>query len=259
MGNKSFIFLPGDVTIDAVNAIKVALTKFKPTKLRHNSAHAIQQIRRSINSAAPTVLRTRIPISPKKWRPRNYLRPMLYETKENKMERIRRELLDAGMTFYGLLKSETKVLHKLLHPNEHIEAVVYGHHHSSLVMLVATNERILFVDKKIMALYLDEVSYEVISGIEFEIHLLFATIVLHTPVKNYDIHYANLHCAENFARHIEAHRLQREDNESQEAAVAAQIEDEIKRRLEPTDDLAGYYWLPLDEEEERPRPVPETS
>jgi hypothetical protein len=161
-------------------------------------------------------------------------------------------MLDAGVSTYGLLKSETRILPKLLHPDEHIEAVIYGQHQSSSAMLVATDERIIFIDKKPMAVFLDEVSYEVVSGLEFDIHLLFASVILHTPVRNYDFRYVNLRCAEKFARHMEKHRMAREHKGDREP-VAQVISPELgtlRRKAEREfEDMAGYYWLPIDEEE----------
>lgn len=184
------------------------------------------------------------------------IRPTIYyrsgpEAPDRKTKRIRSELIRAGATPYGLLKAESRYLPKVLHDGEHVEAVIYGQHISSSAMLAATDERIIYLDKKPMVEVFDELSYEVISGIEFDIHTFFATIVLHTPVKNYDFKCVNLRCAEKFARHIEKHRLKREPKET--------VPAEILPRARPAslglgdsrglDALAGYYWLPGDEEE----------
>ena len=170
-----------------------------------------------------------------------------YEDRMLKSRRIKRELLDAGVTFYGLLKAESRYLPKILHDNEHIEAVIYGQHNASSAMLIATDERIIYLDKKPMVEMFDEISYEVISGIEFDIHTFFGSVVLHTPVKNYYFRYVNLRCAEKFARHIEKHRLEREPKADQPVI-------EVKQINQPSEnpkwtDMAGYYWLPTDEEE----------
>ncbi len=174
------------------------------------------------------------------------------ETPIVKAKRVKREMLDAGVSIYGLLKAESRYLPKILHDNEHIEAVIYGQHNSSSAMMIATDERIVYLDKKPTVVMFDEVSYEVISGIEFDIHTLFATIVLHTPVRNYEFRFVNMHCAENFARHIEKHRLEREPKErdpvvevlSRKTVASVQDSHELN-------DMSGYYWLPTDEEERR--------
>jgi hypothetical protein len=175
----------------------------------------------------------------------NYTEPIDYESPADKVRRVRRELVDAGITSYGLLKGESRVIHRVLHADEHIEAIVYGQHHSSSVMLAATSERIIFLDKKPMALFLDEVSYEVVSGIEFGIHMLFASLTLHTPVKNYDIKYANLRCAQSFAKHIESHRLHRDAPKPAETKQVLKIPNKI------SDFMACYYLLPTGEDEKQ--------
>jgi hypothetical protein len=118
-----------------------------------------------------------------------------------------------------------------------------------------------------MSMLFDELSYEVISGIEFDIYTLFATIVLHTPVKNYDITMANLHCAEKFARYIESQRLEREQVEEEKERPIVEVLPSRPKMLDPAnpadpeakgeypmelkEDMAGYYWLPTEEEERR--------
>jgi Bacterial PH domain len=181
-----------------------------------------------------------------------YINPTAYESPKTKTRRLKRELLDAGVTVYGLLKAESRYLPKIMHDNEHIEAVIYGQHHSSSAMMIATDERIVYLDKKPMVEMFDEVSYEVISGIEFDIHTFFATVVLHTPVRNYDFKFVNLRCAEKFARHIEKHRLEREPKSTQPDEELLGYRPEwpaINDR--GLNDMAGYYLLPTDDDEKR--------
>lgn len=180
-----------------------------------------------------------------------YRRSTPYETPGIKTKRVKRELLDAGVTAYGLLKSESRYLPKIIHDHERIEAAIYGQHNSSSAMLVATDERIIFLDKKPMVEMFDEVSYEVVSGIEFDIHTFFATIVLHTPVRNYEFKYVNLRCAEKFARHIEKHRLEREPKERRPVIDVAPVKAANPTNEYELNDMAGYYWLPADEEDRR--------
>src|SRR5581483_6422826 len=107
---------------------------------------------------------------------------------------------------------------------------------------------IIFLDKKPMVTLFDEVSYEVVSGIQFDIHIFYATVVLHTPVKNYDIRYANMRCAERFARHIESRRLEREkvaESETEEVEELPMAEP-VEYPSELIKDMAGYYWLPTE-------------
>ena len=236
-GTTNTPFLQNDVSI-ILQGVKAALAKFP--RLRNPVSRA--RLFKNSNS------------EPKVIKPKLYYRiAPAFERPQTKAKRVKRELLDAGATVYGLLKAESRYLPKVLHDNEHIEAVIYGQHNSSSAMLVATDERILYVDKKPMVVMSDEVSYEVISGVQFDVHTLFATVVLHTPVKNYEFKCVNLHCAEKFSRHIEKHRLEREHKEPE--SVIEILPNSARKpkisEIHELNDMAGYYWLPTDEEERR--------
>jgi hypothetical protein len=230
--NTKMPFLQSDVSI-ILDGVKATLAKFP--RIRSPIARA------RLLGTSPG------PITPKIY----YRSAVGYESYQDRAKRVKRELLDVGATMYGLLKSETRILPKMLHPHEHIEAVIYGQHNSSSAMLAATNERIIYIDKKPMALLLDEVSYEVVSGIEFDIHLFFGSIVLHTPVRNYHFKFVNLRCAENFARHIERHRLEREHQEEETVVEFMPSRPILKKpvKVHEFEDMAGYSWLPNDEDE----------
>ncbi len=119
------------------------------------------------------------------------------------VERIKEELSAAGVSAYGLLKAESRFLPQIIHPEEHIKAVVYGQHNNGSAMLIATEERIIFLDKKPTVAIRDDLMYSAVTGMEFDVHTLFATVVLQTTVGNYVIRYANIHCAEAFSNYVE--------------------------------------------------------
>lgn len=252
--NINLLKIPGEVSINILSAVKKALAKVQ----RINRQPDYRRVKKGL--AALKANRQQLlslPIQPLK-RIVSYKKPLVTEYGRDKIKRARRELLDAGVTLYGLIKSESRYLPKILHDNEHIEAVIYGQHQASSAMMVATDERIIYLDKKPMTALFDEVSYEVVSGIQFDIHLLFATVVLHTPVKNYDFRWVNLHCAEKFARHIETQRLEREQPVEEEAEVVEAQPADItvsadlsEYPSELKENMAGYYWLPTEEEDRR--------
>ncbi len=119
------------------------------------------------------------------------------------VKRIREELIKAGVTTYGLTKSESRYLPRVIHPDETIEAVVYGQHNSSSAMLVATDKRVIYLDKKPLVTILDEFPYETVAGVEFDVRTLFSTLTLRTRVGNYTIRYVNITCGQKFADFIE--------------------------------------------------------
>lgn len=118
-------------------------------------------------------------------------------------KRIREELAGAGVSTYGMSKAESRYLPKVIHPEEHIFAVVYGQHDSSSAMLVATGSRVIYLDKKPLAAMMDEFTFDTVSGVEFDVHTLFSTLTLQTSIGNYTIRYANINCGKKFADYIE--------------------------------------------------------
>jgi len=179
---------------------------------------------------------------------------MAVVTRQQDKRDVIRELAQAGVTTYGLLKAESRYLPRVLHKNEHIRAVIYGQHHSNSAMLIATDERVIYLDKKPMATFLDEVTYDVVSGIELDIHTFFATVTLHTAVTNYVIRFANIRCADTFVDYIEEQRLRRElVKEEVKRTIHEVPREEIIKKLASTmvsNNMAGYYWLPPEDERE---------
>lgn len=100
-------------------------------------------------------------------------------------ERIEQELRAAGMSWYGLRLMESRYLPRVIHHNETIKGVTYGWQPGGVVMLVATDHRIIFLDKKPFFLRDDEVSYDNVRGISYYHAGLASTIVLHTQVQDY--------------------------------------------------------------------------
>lgn len=125
------------------------------------------------------------------------------------IERVKRELSDAGVTWHGLLRAEARYLPSVIHNDEHVKAAVYGRTKDGSAMLVATDRRILFVDKKPMVTISDELSYEVVSGVGLTQEKgLTAGITLFTRIGNYTVRFANMKSVKKFEAYIESHRLE---------------------------------------------------
>jgi hypothetical protein len=103
---------------------------------------------------------------------------------------------------------ESEYLPAIIHPDEEIGGVVYGHHPEGFAMLVATDRRIIFLDKKPMFEVEDEVTYDVVSGVSIGHAGFGSTVVLHTRIKDYPIRTYNLKCAYGFVEYIEARCLE---------------------------------------------------
>jgi hypothetical protein len=128
--------------------------------------------------------------------------PYSLPVSQDHIDRVRLELLRAGMTKYGLIKSEARYLPRVIQPNEHIGGVVYGQTSVGSVMLVATDERVLFIDRKPLFNTVDEISYGVVSGCRVSQQGPFTTVTLHTRIHNFTLKYVNPTCARIFEDYI---------------------------------------------------------
>lgn len=123
-------------------------------------------------------------------------------------KRVRRDLKKLGVSRFGLSTMESDYLPKLIHTDEAIGGVVYGHHPDGFAMLVATDRRVIFLDRKPLFENEDEITYDVISGVSFGHAGFGSTVTLHTRVKDYPIKTYNQKCAHRFVEYIESRCLE---------------------------------------------------
>jgi general stress protein 26 len=124
------------------------------------------------------------------------------------IKRVRQELKNAGVTSYGMLKSESIYLPKIIHPDEHIGGVIYGRTKQGSVMLIATDHRIIYLDTKPFFTTIDELTYDVVSGVRHNTSGLFSSVTLHTRITDYDLRFVNERCAQIFIKYVEHRRLE---------------------------------------------------
>ncbi|MBX6333781.1 PH domain-containing protein [Candidatus Saccharibacteria bacterium] len=132
-------------------------------------------------------------------------------------QRIKRELKEAGATGAGLLKFSNRYLPNVIKEDEHIEAVAYGRYpigEGSKVWrweagtLVATDQRVLFVDRKPGFLRADKVPYEGVSGVESLKAWPFSSITLLTRIGTFTLRYVRMSQADRFVGYVESRRQQ---------------------------------------------------
>ena len=121
--------------------------------------------------------------------------------------RVKKELIEAGVTSYGRKKASFRHLSDYIHEDEHIGAVVYGQYEGGSGMLAATDHRIIFFDRKPLFATTDELTYDIVAGIKLSKGGFFNTVTLHTRIADYTIRYANAKCAKKFVKYIESMRL----------------------------------------------------
>lgn len=126
-------------------------------------------------------------------------------------DEINEVLRELGAVAYDLWLPETHALPFIIHPNEKINGIVYGKYKhggaepsAGRGALVATDSRILLVDKKPLFLKCDELSYSVVSGVTYTKVGPGGTVTLHTRAGDIEIRTLNQHCAHRFVESIEA-------------------------------------------------------
>lgn len=131
------------------------------------------------------------------------------------IQRIRRELKAAGVTTFGRLKFASRFLPQVLHQDEHIKGVVYGRYTEGTGllrwaegMLIATDCRVIFLDRKPGFEAMDELTYDVVSGVQKSYAWPFASVTLHTRIGNYSLRFANKRCIDTFMHYVEKRRLE---------------------------------------------------
>jgi general stress protein 26 len=124
------------------------------------------------------------------------------------IERVRKELKAAGVGSIGMLTPESKRLANIVHADEHIGGAVYGRYSGGLAWLVATNSRIIFMDHKPFYATTDEMTYDVVAGVQSTQAGPFDAVILHTRVNNYTIRFVNPKAASKFIEFIETRRLE---------------------------------------------------
>lgn len=133
-------------------------------------------------------------------------------TMTDHQKRILDDLTRLGATKMELMSSESNYLHKIIHHLEEIGGIAFGHHELGYCMLVATNRRVIFLDKKPFFANVDDITYDVVSGVSLSHAGVGSTLVLHTRIKDYKLLTMNDASAEKFVNYIEMRCLEHEKN-----------------------------------------------
>lgn len=90
------------------------------------------------------------------------------------------QLNSIGLKFSFFGRSEVKELADILNEGEIIRHCTYGYYQGGSALLVATDGRLLLIDKKPFFLNLEDLRYEMINEVDFAGRFLDATVSLHT-------------------------------------------------------------------------------
>ncbi len=118
-------------------------------------------------------------------------------------ERVKAALKDVGVGKLGIVSQEGRYLPRIIHQDETIGGAVYGWLNGESVMLIATDRRVLFIDKKPLFIHEDEITYDVVSGVSFSHAGLGSLITLHTRIRDYAVRTYNQKALQIFVDYIE--------------------------------------------------------
>ena len=120
------------------------------------------------------------------------------------------KLKGLGANWYDLMLPETKSLEHILRPDEEILGIVYGRYFvegknlTSRGLMVATDKRVFVLNTKPFFKQNDEISYFVISGVNYTRVVFSGTVTLHTRTGDVNMRTFNDACAQNFVKAIES-------------------------------------------------------
>ena len=100
--------------------------------------------------------------------------------------KIQAQLSKVGYKTRLFNRAEVKELCSVLHEDEEILHATNGYYEGGFSLLVATDHRLLLVDRKPMFLTLDSIAYSMIQEVSFNYRLLNSTIHIYTSNKCLD-------------------------------------------------------------------------
>jgi hypothetical protein len=122
---------------------------------------------------------------------------------------IMKSLRSIGVDWYCLHLPETHSLPQLMQPGETILGVVYGRYRHSdgrpvgRGMLAATDKRLVLVDKKPLFLHVDEITYEVVSGITYSATAAAKIVTVNTRMGDIRMRVLSKRSFDNFVTAVE--------------------------------------------------------
>lgn len=125
-----------------------------------------------------------------------------------RVQEVRTQLRAVGASSYQLAKQEIVELAKLLGHSENIQAFMYGFYDAGYGMLVATNRRILFIDKRFYNLKVEDIPYAVVNSVEYHLGFFFGTAKLYTRAQNFYFWWVKKRDLLNFCEYVDGKMLE---------------------------------------------------
>lgn len=113
------------------------------------------------------------------------------------------QLISRGVGAWGAIKAESRILPNILHEDENILGAIYGFSGLDSVLFVATDKRVVYIDKKFLFTKTEDIAFAAVSGVTFDWLLMSGTLILHTRLGDFKIRIFNKKAAQIFVSCIE--------------------------------------------------------
>lgn len=135
-----------------------------------------------------------------------------------------------GVNFLG--KKELKELPNILWENELPEKVVQGSYKNGNGILVCTNSRLIFINKGLISLKVEDFPLKNISSIQYETGLVMGKITIFASGNRADISQIEKSYVRNFAEYVRAKISNSSEFSHQSQEHSQHADDEIIAQLE---------------------------
>ncbi len=101
------------------------------------------------------------------------------------MSVIEARVSQLGVRLSRWFNAELRELQNILVDNEKIIAVVPGRYFAGFALLVATDQRLLLIDKRVLFMTVEDIRYDMISETDFNVRLFDSTVQIFTVNKQH--------------------------------------------------------------------------
>lgn len=115
----------------------------------------------------------------------NYTYAAKSDATNDDYRQLHSQLKQLGLDWVECLRSEARMLPGSLHKGEVIRAVISGRAKTGHIMLVATDTRVIMLDHKPFFQNVEDISYQIISGVSVGKVGPFYTVTLNTRMGDY--------------------------------------------------------------------------
>jgi len=130
--------------------------------------------------------------------------------------RVERELRTAGVSNLGMKRLGHRDLYRIVHPDERIQAVAYGRYRDTKKLpawnegiLLATDRRVLFLDRKPSFIKLEDIPYDKIAGVESTKAGPSGSVTLFAGANVHALLFVPNRCRQQFVAYLEQRQLEK--------------------------------------------------